>query len=510
MKKILCALLLLTLTQASAQLENSNWIFGQNTGLRFPDISAPPEALTGTSIFSTEACASISNQSGELLFYSDGETVYNRLGDVMETGLNGSQTSTQGALIVPKPGSTTNYYLFTSGEYASFAPKGFYYSEIDMTLDGGLGGVVVGNKNIPLRDPSGIAITASQSEKITSISTPDIDYIWVVINHEDSFYSYKVSSLGVSYTPVYISTSFTSGDSQGAMKISPDGEKLALAYSGLFTENKRVDLYDFDLETGRIDNRVNIYETLFNIDSPYGLEFSADSQNVYFSTDRSLYQFRTLNKKDELTYGKNKSKIYQYNLPTKSLELVVEVASTDGFKGLQRGIDDKIYVSQSTNFLSIIHFPNETADLCGFEFEYLDLEMNSNWNFPQWVHKVCNKEWAFDFGSVLSNNTTHVIRDIVTDTEGNVYVMGAQLDNQSAQVTAAIGADAINHSRFFIAKFNTCKELEAYHTFTEPGPSQYGKLRIGSDDRLYAEIHGNNLNVKAIDKTTLTATWVQN
>ena len=93
--------------------EANIWYFGQNAGLDFN--SGVPVALTNGQLVTDEGCATISNSSGQLLFYTDGVTVYNKNHTVMVngTGLLGHSSSMQSATIVPKPGSSNLFYIFT-------------------------------------------------------------------------------------------------------------------------------------------------------------------------------------------------------------------------------------------------------------------------------------------------------------------------------------------------------------------------------------------------------------
>ena len=66
------------------------------------------------------------------------------------SGLLGDPSSSQSAIIVPKPNNPTIFYVFTVDDHSQNAPHfGLNYSEIDMSLDGGLGDVT-SNKNINL------------------------------------------------------------------------------------------------------------------------------------------------------------------------------------------------------------------------------------------------------------------------------------------------------------------------------------------------------------------------
>jgi hypothetical protein len=113
MKIKLFLILLLVSSFVMAQGEANIWYFGQNAGLDFN--SGAPVALTNGQLSTTEGCASICNAGGQLLFYTDGSTVYNRIHQIMINGtdLFGHSSSSQSATIVPKPGSTTLYYIFT-------------------------------------------------------------------------------------------------------------------------------------------------------------------------------------------------------------------------------------------------------------------------------------------------------------------------------------------------------------------------------------------------------------
>ncbi|MFA5815529.1 MAG: hypothetical protein WC865_07905, partial [Bacteroidales bacterium] len=92
-----------------AQKEGAVWYFGQNAGLDFNQYY--PKPLTDGKITTREGVATICDKDGQLLFYTDGQTVYNRNHDVMMDGdgLFGDVSSTQSSIIVPRPGSVTQY-----------------------------------------------------------------------------------------------------------------------------------------------------------------------------------------------------------------------------------------------------------------------------------------------------------------------------------------------------------------------------------------------------------------
>jgi hypothetical protein len=105
---ILTSFVCLLLTSSLlGQGEANNWYFGQFAAISFE--TSPPTALDNSAMFSLEGCATISDEDGVLLFYTDGLTVYNVLHEIMENGegLLGGSSSTQSGIIVPMPGSTS-------------------------------------------------------------------------------------------------------------------------------------------------------------------------------------------------------------------------------------------------------------------------------------------------------------------------------------------------------------------------------------------------------------------
>jgi hypothetical protein len=137
----------------SGQGETSNWYFGNNAGIRFNN-NGTVTALDDGRLDTFEGCTTISDALGDLLFYTDGITVYDRNHNVMQNGdgLYGDPSSTQSALIVPKPLDPNIFYIFTVDTATSQvdADFGLNYSIVDMTMNNGNGAIT--QKNIKLLD----------------------------------------------------------------------------------------------------------------------------------------------------------------------------------------------------------------------------------------------------------------------------------------------------------------------------------------------------------------------
>lgn len=339
MAKKLLILFLVCLGQlAYAQNESNIWYFGSYAGLDFN--SGSPVVLSNSQMETFEATATISDSFGQLLFYSDGVRIWNRIHQVMPNGtdLLGSSSSSQGCVILPKPGSSTIYYVFTSDDFGN--SRGFRYSEVDITLENGLGNVN-SNKNILLATPV--------CEKITAIKKSDGQGYWVITHDYGSnkFMSFSVSPSGVNPVPVISnigSVISVSAGTVGYLKASPDGTKIVSC-----NYQKNLEIFDFNSHTGELSNA----KVINNKKANYGAEFSPSGKLLYVSTGDDEYI----------------QQIVQYNLANNDMDSPTILSTTNSqYGGLQLARDGKIYVSlANSKYLSVIHQPENIGSTCSFE-----------------------------------------------------------------------------------------------------------------------------------------------
>ena len=343
---------LLLLPQAiSAQKEAGTWYFGRYAGLDFN--SGTPVVISGGQINTIEGVATISNSSGDLLFYTEGMTVWNRLHQVMPngTGLNGHISSTQSAIIVPKIGDAGRYYIFTIDDYGS--PQRLQYSIVNMNLDGGLGDLEA--KNIP--------VITGVSEKLTAVRHCNQRDIWIITHSTfgNTYYAFLVDPSGVNTTPVVSRTgSSLLGISLGYLKASPDGRKLACAN---WTIN--ADISDFDNTSGVISNTYGLIpnptDTAYRL---YGIEFSPNGKLVYAST-----YFQKPPPDPQMG-----DLLLQYDVSLStpaairaSRQVIAKQLWTSDFMALQTAIDGKIYMAKTDQKeIAAIDHPNVYGPGCGY------------------------------------------------------------------------------------------------------------------------------------------------
>src|SRR5258706_6380319 len=317
------------------------WYFGVNAGVSFQ--TGNPVAVAGGLLNTNEGCAAISDYLGNLLFYTDGITVWNRNHVQMPNGfgLMGNPSTTQSGVIVQRPGSANIYYIFTAANNAG--PNGLRWSEVDMTLQAGFGDVTA-NKNILLWTPS--------TEKITGVRHCNNVDVWVVTHdwNSNQFRSYLVTSAGISATPVLSSTgTIHTGNSNytiGYLKVSTDGSKL----SGGVDWANYIELFDFSNTTGIVSNGFVLDST----DRHYGTEFSPNGTLLYSSTETNpghLYQWNLCGGSDSAIKA--------------SKQLIASGTST--FGALQVGPDNKMYLCRVTsNYLAVINNPDVPGVGCNF------------------------------------------------------------------------------------------------------------------------------------------------
>ncbi len=346
-------LIILSSTKKSvAQREANIWYFGVYAGLDFN--SGIPIPLKDGKISHWEGVATFADSLGNLLFYTDGIRVWNRLHNVMKNGdgLKGDPSSTECAIVVPMPKNNKLYYIITVDNEAY--EDGLCYSIVDMNLDNG-NGDITDIKNIQLVTPV--------SEKITAIQHANNEDFWVIAHgyQTDSFFVYKITEQGLNPEPTiyqtgtrHINLGIWGTNAIGYMRASPDGHKIAAAIN----ISQIIDVLNFNHETGEITNFVNIFDIA---GSSYGVEFSADSKKLYSTSMFSLYQ-------TDLSS----------NIPEEVIASRTKIATSDSrhyFGALQLATDGKIYMAHdSSAYLGVINKPGEKPEKCEFVQNGLFLE----------------------------------------------------------------------------------------------------------------------------------------
>lgn len=407
---------------AKAQLESSFWYFGVNAGIDFS--SGTPTAIDDGQLITLEGCSTISDASGNLLFYTDGSLVYDRNHNQMPNGfgLKGNSSSTSSSIVVPDPSSNTRYFIFTvdTNDQDFFLAEGMHYSIIDMTLNGGLGDVEIATKNTQL--------LTRTSEKLTAVENANGTGFWILTQFEDQFYAFELTTTGLNLIPVVstaapfielITSSFTNVNvsaMRGYIKLNSIGDKLVAAHfsnnttadlatitninearSISYTNGGELYLYDFDNATGMVSNPLPLL-TKSDGASPYGVEFSSNGHYLYAEID-------FLNPSITSVFEQIRGEILQYDLSAADIAASKEIIHTDNlghFRGaLQMGLDNRIYHSRiSENALSVIQSPD--SDGITANYIYNDFVLANN-TFSQYGLPIFVQSFLFN-GDIIVND----------------------------------------------------------------------------------------------------------
>lgn len=397
-------LLILVSSFCFAQGINNNWYLNYQKGVTFNNGNSAPNILNDGQITASQTLATVSDSSGDLLFYTDGKTVWNKNHSIMQNGiLSTSNSENPERIIIVKDISNSNlYYIFSAiSDYVSPNVNGAYrYSTIDFSQN--LDGEVILKEEF-LKDETGNYFQSVDGQgtpkRITSYHNKNDNISWVVVLNKNRLLSYKIDSNGLNTTPQSISNNVIFDRSpvyDGGMKISPDGTKIAFTLRlATWTLGPDVNLFDFDSSTGEISNPQRI-----PVDASYDLEFSPNSNFLYIRS-YEINRNRNRNVDDSLILDtkKNRGKIYRVNVKEKNdiiknpLNPIPVVYDISYYGSIQLGPDNKIYFNNFTHEgsgLGVIHNPNETIQNLSIDNLYLSFESQNEGflSLPQKVHET--------------------------------------------------------------------------------------------------------------------------
>lgn len=283
-------------------------------------------------MYALEGSAVMSDTNGNLLFYTNGQTVWNKNHQVMEngTGLIAFISSSQPAIIVPQPGIDSCFFIFTTNPTA-----GLYYHKINITANGGLGKIT--EKNNLLMSPT--------TEKLAATFHANGSDVWVS-THEfntNAFYSYLVTEKGVNICPVISKIGSVMGPdgstAQLGMNFSPSGNLACLTFWNYYF----IEILNFNNSNGQFKNPIKITSDGY----AEGMAFSKDEKSLFV-----IERFK---------------KILQYNIENLNSQQIINskriIHSSPILDGVfLNGLDTTIYFGYpDSNYLGTIHYYNDPS-----------------------------------------------------------------------------------------------------------------------------------------------------
>jgi len=327
--------------------------------------------------------ASISDSSGQLFAYCNGIQIENADFQIMENGGELDQVIfegptetqyysgdklTQGCIFLPWPGKPDSLLLVYSGDGFIAIPgynrtnRNLSYAVVDKTYNGGLGKIVA--REIPILQDT---LNPGQVTAVKHANGRD----WWMLYPE--FNSTTIYTILIDPTGVQVIENQTVNDTlfEGVTQscYAPDGNIFALYSAVSSIKGAWLDVFDFDRCTGTLSNQRHIhYEP--GAGRIGGIAFSPNSRFLYHNFYDTVFQYD----------------MYAADLLASRVVVGVRdsIPYSTRFYQAQLAPDGKIYSCAigSSQFLHIIHNPNQPGTDCQFQQRGLKLPTVNSSSVP--------------------------------------------------------------------------------------------------------------------------------
>jgi gliding motility-associated-like protein len=274
--RALLLLLFLVPVTAFSQRQGDVWFFGE--GLLMDFQTNTPLVNSSGVITSQKASSSISDNSGALLFYTNGWQLYNKYNlqlpgwPFASTPYVPASLKAQGTLLLPVNDSLDLCFNLSTGTTPSYG-NGGYYTEINPKARSDSGEVISGV----------IQFGDSLTEHLTAVRHADGEGWWVISHYTrtDVFVKLHIGTNGnvtrfdqqVGNTYPSLSVPYTS-----PMIFNQKGDQIAVA-----THLGRIDILAFNRCTGELDLLYVIDKGRDSTNAFYGVSFSPSGKYLYVS-----------------------------------------------------------------------------------------------------------------------------------------------------------------------------------------------------------------------------------
>lgn len=432
---------------------DGNWYVSSNNLLNF---STGVPVSTSTPNLAQEASTCQSNSSGNLLFYSNGSRIFNSANTALgSANLSGHPSAMHGAISVPNPANSNQYYVFTRSSMGGTGGLRFSLVNISgttatlsSTVDQAVtipAGYTTSNGGIAGGEGIAVAQHCSGYWIVTTGIRNSLDYI----------ITYNLTSSGLSFVSEIQIQSATAGSPFAyitGLRFSPDENKLLFFRLGEYA----VHLYDFNKFNGTVLGS----PTTLSIgnSSTHGVSFSPNSKLLYI----------------------NNGRILQFNTEASNIQNSVKtVGIVNENYDLQIGPDNKIYgLIANSNMLFIIHNPNNMVssgnpNACNFTSNGIILNSQTGRGLPniinakattafpttasisnypnscfsyRFVPNACGTSFNWNFGDAASgaNNTSSLTNPTHTFSTNGTYTITLRNSSNAviATTTVIIGTTA--------------------------------------------------------------------
>ncbi|MGV3599342.1 MAG: gliding motility-associated C-terminal domain-containing protein [Bacteroidota bacterium] len=315
----LCAILFmcwlcLGATTAQAQRQYENWYFGTNTAFNFNAGTAPVEVANASQITGVVSTTISDAATGQLLFYTDGITVWNRNNTVMDNGSSILSTPVCSHVTsCPNPVKAGQHYVFmhNNGQLR--------YALIDMTENGGLG-KVISTDNL---------LAPAIANKFAIARHGTTDSYWLITfrgsNGNDTFECYPITNAGIQ-APVRSIMGFHNGiTTLGDLVTNRSGDKIFISFNSPTTA--AINQYSFSKTCGTVGTPRNL---------PIGTGWNNAKSIAFSPSNLQMYAI----------FGQSQGRVVQYS--GADFQSSQEIAnSVQAYNDIKLGPDGKIYITKN-------------------------------------------------------------------------------------------------------------------------------------------------------------------
>ena len=319
--------------------------------------------------------ASICDEIGQLLLYTNGQVLYNGNHDIIEDTINYNSQwdnwninvgdvvindglpTIQGAIILPLPDSEDLFYIF----YSSFTLEALNTLEMKYSIAEKIeDDFILLERDIILFEGDTLG-----NGNLNAVKHGNGRDSWLIFTNRDHscFYKYLLDPGGLSFRGEQCFGSSFDGV-QGQLYFSNDGSKLGMCSLDKFgTDGAGIYIADFDRVTGLISNVVQ--DKLVGTSFSQGVSFSPNGRFLYATDSWRIYQYDM--ESEDIIESRETVAIddgYIYYYPT-DLDSVTALVSQFGWMALAP--DGKIYISTITGSSRRFHRinnPNWKGEAC--------------------------------------------------------------------------------------------------------------------------------------------------
>ena len=258
-----------------------NWYFGNSArGIRFIRPTLNPEAVTTPYSLGLGRSGVASDPiTGEIIFVTDGNLVYDGMDRVLSTALNGQTSSNQGVAVAQNPANRNQYYIFTIDNGTNLLE----FTIFDRSLYSGppafpappVGNIVgtPSNTGLPVSARSAAMIIIPNSNK---------DGYWL-ISHQSGTTTYDVVEINA--LGVFANTPQSVGSITNAVNLSYNSKTSQIAVSPS-SPSQTVEVLAIDQSTGTLSLVTNIPDTdrsFLITENIFDTEWSNSGDYLYIS-----------------------------------------------------------------------------------------------------------------------------------------------------------------------------------------------------------------------------------